>query len=122
MKSLGTLDAGHVATIRSVRAAPGVSALETIETVTAEELAQRLAWREGVLMFSGETLEEAVKEFARYTTLSIEIPDEAVRKMRVGGRVPVGDAEAMLDALQTNFKLRVTRLDHNRVVISAIDD
>lgn len=122
MKSLGTLDAGHVATLRSVLQTSGVSALETIETVSSEELAQRLAWRKGVLMFLGETLEEVVKEFARYTTLSIEIPDEAVRKMRVGGRVPVGDAETMLAALQTNFKLRVTRLDHNRVVISAIDD
>lgn len=122
MKPLGTLAAGHVATISSVLATSGVSALEAIETVTAEELAQRLAWREGVLMFSGQTLEEVVNEFARYTTLSIEIPDEAVRKMRVGGRVPVGDAETMLAALQTSFKLRVTRLDHNRVMISAIDD
>lgn len=122
MKPLGTLDAGHVARIRSFVEAAGVSALEAVETVTSEELAQRLAWREGALMFSGETLEEAVKEFARYTTLSIEIPDEAVRKMRIGGRIPVGETETMLAALQDNFNLRVTHLDRNRVVISAAEE
>lgn len=122
MKSFGTLAAGHVATIRSfVEEAGSISVLESIEPVSSEELAQRLAWRDGVLVFSGETLEEVVKEFARYTTLSIEIPDETLRKMRIGGRFPAGETEAMLATLQTNFNLRVTRLDHNRVVISAAD-
>lgn len=122
MESLGTLEAGHVATIRSsVEEAGGANALQAVQPVAPEQLAQRLAWREGVLTFSGETLEEVVKEFGRYTTASIEIPDETVRNMRIGGRFPVGETEAMLAALQTNFNLRVTRLGHNRIVISAAD-
>lgn len=122
MESLGTLDAGHVAKLRSSVGAleAGVSTLETIQPIGAKELAQRLAWREGTLIFSGETLEQVVREFARYTTVSIEIPDEAVRNMRIGGRFPAGETDAMLAVLQTNFNLRVTRLGPHRVVISRI--
>lgn len=125
VESLGTLSAGQVATIRSsaVEAAVGsVSALQTLVPIAPEELAQRLAWREGVLMFSGDTLEDVVKELSRYTTVVIEIPDPAVRNMRVGGRFPVGETETMLAALETNFNLHVTHLSRNRVVLSAANE
>lgn len=125
MQPLGSLSAGQVATIRSPVAdpAPGsASVLEGVEPIPPQELAQRLSWREGVLMFSGETLENVVKEIGRYTTVSIEIPDESIRSMRVGGRFPVGETETMLAALQTNFNLRVIRLSHNRVVLAPAND
>jgi len=70
-------------------------------------------------MFSGDRLEDVVKEVSRYTTVSIEIPDPAIRSMRIGGRFPVGETEVMLAALEANFNLRVTRLGYNRVVLSA---
>jgi len=122
-ESLGTLGAGHVAKIHgAVAGAPsGGSPLETL-AVAPEALAQRLAWREGTLTFSGETLAEVVQEFARYTSVSIEIPDAAVRNMRVGGRFPVGETEAMLATLQVNFNLHVTWIGHDRVVITAADE
>lgn len=124
MEALATLEAGHVATLRSsVDAAEGDgSTLEAVKVVGPEELAQRLAWRDGILMFSGETLEEVVREFSRYTTTSIEVPDATVRSMRIGGRFAVGETEAMLSALQTNFKLRVTRVAENHVIISAAEE
>jgi transmembrane sensor len=121
MQPLGLVSAGQVATIRIPTAAGTVrdaSLVEQIGPIPPVELAQRLAWREGVLMFSGETLEHVVKELARYTTVSIEIPDEAIRTMRVGGRFPVGETETMLAALETNFNVRVIRVSHNRVVLA----
>jgi transmembrane sensor len=121
-QSLGLLSAGQVATIRAPVADPVVGSaivLDEVEPILPQQLAQRLAWREGVLMFSGETLENVVKELGRYTTVSIEIPDEAIRTMRVGGRFPVGETETMLSALETNFNLRVIRLSHNRVVLAS---
>lgn len=124
VETLGTLEAGHVAKIRSSppMTAVGASVLESIEPVAAAELAQRLAWRDGALMFSGETLEEVVNEFARYTSVSIEIPDATVRNIRIGGRFPAGDTETLLATLETSFNLRVTRLGHDRVSISAGED
>jgi transmembrane sensor len=120
-QSLGMVSAGEVATIGSPVAGPvtdGVAVLEEIEPIAPQALAQRLAWQNGVVMFSGETLENVVKELGRYTTMSIEIPDETIRSMRVGGRFPVGESEAMLAALETNFNLRVIRVSHNRVVLA----
>lgn len=122
MESLGTLHAGQTAVIRSPRPEAelgSVAALQAVKPIAPEELAQRLAWREGVLVFSGEKLEDVVKELGRYTTVAIEIPDDAVRNMRIGGRFPVGETDTMLAALETNFHLRVTHLDANRVVLSA---
>ena len=124
-QSLGVVQAGEVATIRSpVEDSPadGVAVLQELEPIPPQALAQRLAWRDGVVMFSGETLENVVKELGRYTTMSIEIPDEAIRSMRVGGRFPVGETEAMLAALETNFNLRVIRVSHNRVVLAPAQD
>jgi transmembrane sensor len=123
METLGTLDAGHVAEIRHPieATAADASPLPTIRPVSAAELTQRLAWREGTLIFSGETLEQVVAEFSRYTNLSIEIPDASVRKLRIGGRFPAGETETMLATLQSSFNLTVTRLGHDRVVIAAAE-
>ncbi len=124
-QSLGVVSAGEVATIRSPMAdssAGSVAVLQELEPIPPQALAQRLAWRSGVLMFSGETLENVVKELGRYTTVSIEIPDETIRSMRVGGRFPVGETESMLAALESNFNLRVIRVSHNRVVLAPAQD
>lgn len=121
---LGTLSAGQVATIRirGEKTTTGSAAtLTTVTPIPPQELSERLAWRDGMLMFSGDPLEDVVKEVSRYTTLTIEIPDPAIRSLRIGGRFPVGETEVMLAALETNFNLRVTRLGHNRVVLSAAD-
>ncbi len=125
VETLGTLIAGQVATIRSsvVEAAAGsIGSLEITAPVPPEELAAHLAWREGILMFSGDRLEDVINEVGRYTTVSIEIPNAAVRNMRIGGRFPVGETEVMLAALEANFNLRVTRVGHNRVVLSAANE
>jgi transmembrane sensor len=124
VKPLGELHAGQAAIIREAEsegASQNGSALAVIEPVAPAVLAQRLAWRQGALIFSGETLDHVVRELSRYTTVSIEIPDAAVRNMRIGGRFPVGETEAMLATLESNFNLRVTRLEQNRVVLSADD-
>ena len=72
-------------------------------------------------MFSGDSLEDVVKEVSRYTTVSIDLPDPVIRQIRIGGRFPVGETEVMLAALETNFNVRVTHLGHNRVVLTAAE-
>ncbi len=83
---------------------------------------KRLSWREGVLNFAGDPLEVVVNEISRYTTVSIEIADPAVRATRIGGRFPIGETDAMFDALEANFGLRVTRLSHDRVLVSVAEE
>ncbi len=113
---LGTLEAGEAGVIvDGASDAETKSSLQRIEPANVDRL---LAWRVGLLAFSGDSLETVVTEISRYTTVSIEIPDPAVRAIRIGGQVPVGETDAMLAALEENFGLRVQRLTPDHVVLS----
>ncbi len=116
---LGTLEAGEVGIIADGAPDAGTkSSLRRIELANVDRL---LAWRVGLLAFSGDSLETVVTEISRYTTVRIEIPDPAVRAIRAGGQFPVGEIDAMLAALEVNFGLRVQRLSPDHVVLSAAD-
>ena len=69
----------------------------------AKDLQKSLAWRQGTLVFKGETLGEVIEEFSRYTHLSIVVPGKKLRSMKVGGVFKVGDTVALLDALENSF-------------------
>ncbi len=122
VETLGTIKAGETATLQSFLDAGTVSSINAIETVEAQEMARRLSWREGMLTFAGDPLEVVVDEISRYTTVSIEITDPDVRATRIGGRFPIGETDAMFDHLEANFGLRVTRLSHDRVLVSVAEE
>lgn len=111
---LGTLEVGQRGVIGLTDSEP--TAALSVDVV---DLGQQLAWREGVLMFSGEPLDKAVREISRYTTLRIDIADPAIQQMPVGGRFPIGEIDTMLHALELNFGLDISRPTPDRVVINA---
>jgi len=114
-----TIKAGETATIKSLPVPDAIQVINQIESIEAREMAKRMSWRDGMLSFAGDPLAEVVEEISRYTTISIEISDPVVRSMRIGGRFPIGETDAMFDALEANFGLRVKRLGRDRVLISA---
>ena len=115
------MEAGQETTIlvahKSVVDAP--NQLDSIKQVAEDELVRRGAWRSGLLVFSGASLEEVVKEISRYTTLSIDIVDPELKTVRIGGRFSLESTTALFDALEANFDLKVTRLGYERVEISS---
>lgn len=88
---------------------------EEVEFVDAAKISRMQSWREGFLVFSGEPLEKVVSEITRYTTLSINIADPALRQLQIGGRFKVGDTDSMFAALETNFGIEVRQLNYNQV-------
>lgn len=110
-QTLGRLSAGQSTTISN-----SIGAVHGIEQ---RELVRKLAWRQGMLMFSGEPLEEVVSEISRYTDIRIRIADPAVRELRIGGRFKVGEVDAMFEVLESSFGIRVTRVDEHTVRLSA---
>jgi len=119
---LGELEAGQVTTLIVAQQPQAQSTykLDQIQTIAQDELERRGAWRSGLLIFTGNSLEDVVAEISRYTTLNIEIVDPALKKIRIGGQFSVdGSTSALFDALEANFGLIVTQLDYNRVKISA---
>ena len=119
---LGMIKAGENATIRISNGANAAGTINTIEAVEPHDMARRLSWREGMLTFNGDALEVVVNEISRYTNVSIEFSDPEVKATRIGGQFPIGETDAMFDALEANFQLRVTRLSDDRVLVSAIDE
>lgn len=80
-----------------------------ISDMGGEALTARLAWRNGMVVFDGETLPEALAEFSRYTSVRFVVTDARLRQLRVGGYFPAGDTDYLLEALRSNFSVVSTR-------------
>jgi transmembrane sensor len=77
-----------------------------------------LAWRDGMLLFEGETLQAALDEFSRYTSDRFSIADPQLRGMRIGGYFPAGNTNALLTVLNKNFGLAAHRGADGRWLIA----
>jgi transmembrane sensor len=99
----GNTATSHLDRNQAIRiAADGTTRVSTLDE---QALAARLAWREGMIAFSGQTLSEALREFSRYTSVRFIIADPRIADRPVGGLIPAGDVQAFLDALSINLGL-----------------
>ena len=79
---------------------------------------QLLAWQQGLLIFSGEPLEDVVAEISRYTDTKIIIKSEEARALRIGGQFKVADTRAIFSALEKGFGLKADYATNNLVYLS----
>lgn len=93
--------------------------VETIRQLTEPELNRKLAWRQGVLVYSGEPLSEVIAEISRYTDIKIEITDPALASKPVAGYFPVTKIDGLLQSLELNFGIHVERVDARHVRLSS---
>lgn len=121
VETLSALKAGQSARMNLETPAGGtlLSAVDVEVIEEPDDMDRRLSWREGLLVFDGDLLEDVVREVSRYTTVAIEITDPEVRATRIGGQFPVGETDAMFDVLENSFGFTITRLSEDRVLISA---
>ncbi len=92
---------------------------DVIHALDAAQLTRLLAWRKSSLYFQDEPLGTVVNELMRYSTLKIDIADDSLRQLPVGGTFqtsPEG-AEALLRMLQDGFGTRIRRVDADHVTI-----
>jgi ferric-dicitrate binding protein FerR (iron transport regulator) len=74
--------------------------------VALDELERRLAWVNGNLFFSGETLGEAVEEFNRYNWRKLRVADPAISQIRLGGKFETTNLDSFVQALQQVYGIR----------------
>lgn len=84
-----------------------------------KSLSRRIAWKDGRLVFEGETLDRVIAEVSRYTDVNIELVGDEVKKISVGGNFPAGELEQFFDALEFAFNIRVVRLSENYIQLHA---
>lgn len=92
---------------------------DVIRSLNAAQISRLLAWRKSSLYFQDEPLGNVVNELMRYTTLKIEILDDSLRQLPVGGTFqtsPEG-ADALLRMLRDGFGARIRRTGPDHVYI-----
>lgn len=75
-------------------------------------------WREGVLVFDGQTLGVVVDEYNRYLTNKITIVDSDLAGIRLGGRFTSRDPKDFLDTLKSSFGIHVATGDDGAILLS----
>lgn len=80
--------------------------------VQSSEVSRALAWRMGRIAFEGQTLKEAVAEFARYSNTKIEIDAPDVEHQTVAGLFVSNDPVAFAKAVAASFRLKVKIQGH----------
>ena len=104
-----SLDAGDVLTIDE----RGVELSE----YDIDEMEDRLAWRNGMIVINDETLNHVIDEFSRYSEQKILLADRAMGEIRVAGYFNLGDMDALLVALERNFKIRSEYYQSNNTFV-----
>lgn len=99
--TLAIVDAGQMATAASSQV--------KVESLDQEEIARRLAWHDGMLLFNGQTLAVVAAEFNRYNERKLVIADPAVGRLRIGGYFRATDLESFVRVLQERFGIVAVR-------------
>ena len=107
---------GQEAIIRHVE-----DTLQKIETeeIETEEIAVKLSWRNGNIIFTGETLEEAVEELERYTAVEFVFLDEDSKQERIAGFFKAGDVDGLLAVLRKEFNISYQWVGDHKVELEA---
>lgn len=89
---------------RLTAGAGGVS----VRTLSASQLEDVLAWRQGQIVFAGTPLHEALARFARYHGRGISATP-AAGELSLGGRYSLDDLDGFFSSIEEVLDLRVTR-------------
>ncbi len=93
---------------------------ESIDLVRSVEpilLERELAWRDGMLLFDGDSLESVIAEVSRYTSVEIVIAEPTLRDLKIGGYFRTGDTDILLSTLESSFAVEVDYIRPDLVYI-----
>jgi transmembrane sensor len=77
------------------------------------------SWKDGQLVFEGESLDFVVAEFNRYLDRKIVIADPALSRIRMGGRFTTTDPTDLLTALKASFDIQSQRSANGAITLTA---
>ena len=83
-----------------------------------DEVEVKLAWRVGMLVFQGDSLETVLQEVSRYTTVKLEA-EESIRNIQIEGLFFAGDIDGLLVAMEKNFNVTSQRIGEDQILFTA---
>jgi transmembrane sensor len=78
----------------------------TTRAISDREISNSVAWRRGEIIFDGTPLSAAVEEYNRYLQRKMVIGDQALGRIRLGGRFVTADPRDFLAALELSFNIK----------------
>lgn len=78
-----------------------------LQTLPKDGAARKLAWKNQVLVFDGDSLTDVVAQFNRYNERQLVIVDSNLATLRIGGYFRSTNLDAFINALQSDFGVRV---------------
>lgn len=115
------LNAGQTISIQNDPSPNASLSASQIQLVPERELIRRLSWREGLIEFSDTPLQEVVEEVNRHIQSPLQIGDERLIEMRIGGIYRAGDQDAMLEAFE-RLGIKVDQTNPTIIVLRAADE
>ena len=112
------LNAGQTISIQNDPSPTVTLSASQIQLVPERELMRRLSWREGLIEFSDTPLQEVVEEVNRHIQSPLQIGDDRLSEMRIGGIYRAGDQAAMLEAFE-RLGIEVDQSDPSSIVLRA---
>lgn len=88
-----------------------------VRRLDEDNIAKRLAWHNGMVVFEDENLDAVIEELGRYTTIELALDDDSLSDIRVAGYFRTGDMEALLFALRENFHIGSRKEGANTIVL-----
>ena len=88
-----------------------------LENLRQGDLARKLAWRNQMLVFDGDSLADVVAQFNRYNKRQLIITDPSLTTLRIGGYFRPTNLDAFISVLQSDFGIRVD-VDDNRLELT----
>jgi transmembrane sensor len=93
---------------------------QSVSPIDLQEMQERLAWQKGLIVLDDEALEDALAEIERYTRAKFVLADAKLGALRVSGRFPAGNVNAVRLALRQNFLIASRRDTRGRIVLSSL--
>lgn len=93
---------------------------ELVEVVSQREIRRKLSWQDGILDFSETPLIEVIEDMSRYTSMKIEISDPELRNLKFGGLFRTDELDALFNALEMTFEIKIEKIDDNHVRLSRV--
>jgi transmembrane sensor len=90
---------------------------EAVTEMEEADIAADLGWRQGNLIFRGETLEQALMEVTRYTDVEFEFEGSDIRNKKIAGLFKIGDIPGLLSALDKNFQIGSERVNDKKIIL-----
>jgi len=90
----------------------------SVERLTASDLDDALAWRQGKIVFRGVPLRDALARFGRYHGRALKATDGAASTVSIGGRYSLDDLDGFFMALREGWHVRITETPDGAVLVS----